>query len=187
MAVGTDTGLFELDVIRTRTVRQTFLNSGASVDSIEDPDTWRSQDEDDERFTVHPRDIVDDYYTAPEYSGISGCGVTPWDQVSVNTRAKPHDWELDRVWSSCVPLSARDTDTNGYNHNNVLVRRVHLSQCRCLSLGLRLSPGLVPLSFAGNSCGLSSVTVVLRQWRCEWQRVAVEEQRKQRGGTVSSG
>jgi len=125
MAVGSDSGLFEVDLVSTRATRQRLVAAGGSGDTVEDSDGWRpplagfAAD-----ATVHPRDVMDAYYTPGQYSRISAEGVTPWDPVSVNSRHGPHDWELHQVLSSYIPLSARDRDVAGYNHNNVLATRL---------------------------------------------------------------
>ena len=126
MAVGTDNGLFELDATRTRSARMKLINAGTAAESFEDPETWRPVPTDYEGAgaPVRPRDVLDAYYTSAEYSMFSSTGVTPWDQVAVNSRAKPHAWELDRVLSSYIPFSARDADLSGFSHNNVLATRL---------------------------------------------------------------
>ncbi len=69
MAVGTDSGLCELDLVATRSTRVKLAAAGGSSESIEDPDTWRPpQAGVGNVSTVHPRDVMDAYYTPSQVS-----------------------------------------------------------------------------------------------------------------------
>ena len=123
MTIGTDAGIVELDLIGTRSSRLKAAAAGATFDSVSDDEPWRAPMAGFSSFTVHPRDTLDAYYTPAQYSVIGATGITPWDPALVNSRARSYDWELDRVLSSYIPVSARTAELHRHSHNNVMVRR----------------------------------------------------------------